>query len=384
MRLLIYLHSLEAGGAERVTANLANYWARQGWQVTIATVESIDRDFYRIDPAIRRISFEMAGASESVRQALVRNFRCARMLRKAIGDVRPHAVMSMMTNGNVILALASRGLPRLCAIGSERTFPGQYPIGRMWGYLRRFCYRGLDAVVALTPECADWILRNTFAATAPVIPNPAVWPLEAQAPYLAPETVCRPGRKVLLGAGRLSEEKDFSTLIKVFGELAAYHPDWDLAIVGGGSEYERLDEQIRQLGLSERVFLPGVVGNLGEWYERCDLYAMTSRYEGFPNTLAEALAHGLPAISFDCDTGPRDIIRHELDGLLVAPGDLAALGKALDRVMGDNALRLRLAQRSVEARDRFSIERVAGLWETLFTQKMRNPAVRRACSQEGA
>jgi glycosyltransferase involved in cell wall biosynthesis len=177
----------------------------------------------------------------------------------------------------------------------------------------------------------------------------------------------------LLGVGRLSEEKDFSTLIKVFGELAAYHPDWDLVIVGGGPECERLGALIIELGLSERVFLPGVVGNLGEWYGRSDLYVMTSRFEGFPNTLAEALAHGLPAVSFDCDTGPRDIIRNELDGLLVAPGDMSALRLALDRVMGDNLLRMRFAERSVEARERFSIERVAGLWEALFRKKFSGP-----------
>jgi glycosyltransferase involved in cell wall biosynthesis len=184
----------------------------------------------------------------------------------------------------------------------------------------------------------------------------------------------------LLGAGRLSQEKDFSTLIQVFGELAEYHPDWDLVIAGGGPEYERLSRQIRKLGLCERVFLPGVVGNLGEWYGRADLYAMTSWYEGFPNTLAEALAHGLPAISFDCDTGPRDIIRHELDGLLVAPGDVTALRLALDRLMRDNVLRTRFAERSIEARERFSIERIAGLWEKLLKKKL--PVARQAALQD--
>ena len=97
---------------------------------------------------------------------------------------------------------------------------------------------------------------------------------------------------------------------------------------------------------------------------------MSSRFEGFPNTLAEALAHGLPAVSFDCDTGPRDIIRHGIDGLLVPPDDAGALGVALSGVMADDALRARLAQRAVDARERFSIERVAAMWEQLFSEPL--------------
>ena len=383
MKLLIYLHSLEAGGAERVTASLANYWAKQGWHVTIATVESINRDFYRLDPAVDRIAFNLQKKNEGLQQTVTRTFARISTLRKAIRDTNPDAVMAMMANANIVLSLACRGFPQLCAVGSERSYPAKDVPNLFWRTLRRFCYRGLDAVVAVTPECAEWIMRNTFAPTAPVIPNPAVWPLEAHVPYISPETSCRPGRKVLLGAGRLSEEKGFAALIAVFGELAQCHPDWDLVIVGGGPEYKRLSGQVKELGLSDRVFLPGVVGNLGEWYGHADLYAMTSWYEGFPNTLAEALAHGLPAISFDCDTGPRDIIRNELDGLLVAPGDMGALRLALDRTMGDNVLRRRFAERSVEARERFSIERIAGLWEALFTKEASTFTTSRACEQTG-
>jgi hypothetical protein len=119
MRLLIYLHSLEAGGAERVAVTLANYWIKKGWQVTIVTVESVRRDFYCLDPAIQRISFEMAGKSESLRDALARNLECMKMLRKTLRATHPDAVMAMMTNANIILALACCGLPRVCAVGSE-------------------------------------------------------------------------------------------------------------------------------------------------------------------------------------------------------------------------------------------------------------------------
>lgn len=368
MKLLIYLHSLESGGAERVAANLANHWAAHDWDVTIATVETTARDFYQLHPGVRRAGFGLGGDSHSLREALVRNLDRIKALRKVLRATQPDAVLALMTNANVTLAVACHGMPRICAVGSEHIFPAQVSLGRIWDWLRRRYYSRLHAVAALTPECAQWIMQHTSAKQAPVIPNAAGWPLPMQEPVLAPDVLCRPGRRILLGVGRLADQKNFPLLIDVFAGMASAHPDWDLVILGAGAQHAMLTAHAERLHLSHRIFLPGVVGNLGQWYERADLYVMSSRFEGFPNTLAEALAHGLPAVSFDCDTGPRDIIRHEVDGLLVPRDDADALARALARVMTDDVLRARMATRAIEARERFSIERVAGMWESLFSE----------------
>jgi len=157
-------------------------------------------------------------------------------------------------------------------------------------------------------------------------------------------------------------------LLEAFVTLARKYYNWNLVILGEGPERRALETQVQAFGLDGRVFLPGRVGNVGEWYERADVYVMSSRFEGFPNALAEAMAHGLPAVSFDCDTGPRDIIRPEVDGLLVLPGNVDALTAALDRLMDDAALRAQFAARAVEVRERFSMERIAGMWEELFAK----------------
>jgi glycosyltransferase involved in cell wall biosynthesis len=374
MKLLIYLHSLEAGGAERVAVTLADYWAQRGWQVTIATVASASRDFYGHDPRVARVGFDLAGNSRNPLQAALRNVARVRALRKLIRQTRPDVALALMTNANVVLALACRGMPGVRAVGSEHIFPGQVHTPAIWEALRRMHYRGLHAVVALTSECAQWILSHTSAKKAPVIPNVAGWPLPVQEPVVPTQTLCRPGRKVLLGVGRLTEQKDFGLLINVFGRIAARYPEWDLVILGRGPQHEELLRQVQSAGLADRAFLPGVVGNLGQWYEAADMYVMSSRFEGFPNTLAEALAHGLPAISFDCDTGPRDIIRHGVDGMLVPAGDGDALAEALGTVMADDDLRARMAARATEARERFSIERVAGMWERLFAEEPSGPS----------
>jgi glycosyltransferase involved in cell wall biosynthesis len=170
----------------------------------------------------------------------------------------------------------------------------------------------------------------------------------------------------LLGVGRLSVEKNFAALVGAFGLLAPRHPDWDLVILGEGPARAALEAQVRDAGLQGRVFLPGRVGNPGEWYGHAALYGMSSDFEGFPNTLVEAMACGLPAVSFDCDTGPRDIIRHGLDGLLVPPGQAALFGAALDLLMSNDELRRAFASRATQVRERFAMPKVAAMWEALF------------------
>lgn len=367
MRLLIYIHSLENGGAERVVANLANHWASLGWAVTVVTVAPRARDFYVLDPGVGRRCLDLTGRGGGVLAGVVRTARRARALRRVLRDVQPTVALSAMHTANVVLALAARGLPGVRTVGSEHNFPPKAPMGPIWETLRRHAYGHLHAVVALTQECANWLERHSHARCVPVIPNPVAWPLSQHAPQVSPAIACAPGRQILLGVGRLSDEKNFTTLITIFARLAPAHPDWDLVILGEGPERAALAAQVRAGALAQRVFLPGSVGNIGDWYAQASLYAMSSHFEGFPNTLVEAMAHGVPAVSFDCDTGPRDIIRHGIDGLLVASGDADGMASALDRLMRDAHARAGFAQRAVDARERFSMVKISRMWEAVFT-----------------
>lgn len=368
MRLLIFIYSLGGGGAERVTVNLANYWAKRGWEITIVTLAGIENDSYELDASISRISLAEFNNEFGLISRVARHFWRVRALRRVLQETKPEVALAMMSTANVLLALATRGLPGVCAIGSERTFPPRLPLGRMWEFLRRFTYGYLDAVVALTEECAHWIGANSSARLTPVIPNPAPWPLPAHGSRIGPSEISSPERKILLAVGRLSKEKNFDVLIDVFTGLAKQHLDWDLVILGEGPAREALEAKVSANNMVAQIFLPGRAGNVGDWYNEADLYVMTSDFEGFPNSLAESLAHGVPAISFDCDTGPRDIIRHGIDGLLVPAGDTVALMSVLSDLMGDDELRKKFSQRAVDARERFSMARVTKVWEELFRQ----------------
>jgi glycosyltransferase involved in cell wall biosynthesis len=378
LKILIFTNSLAGGGTERVAATLANFWARKRWEVTVVTLNPESEDFYPLEPGVRRISLKLAGDSSNLWDALRQNVRRVAALRRVLLQLGPDVALSMMSTPNVLLAFASRNMPKLCTLGSEHCYPPHSPLGFVWSTLCSRMYGRLSAVVAMTRECAQWIGAHTSAAHISVIPNPAVCPLPDNPPRIRPEALCPPERKVLLAVGRLNAVKNYEVLTRAFAELASKFPDWDLVILGEGPERSLLESGIRDRKLETRIFMPGIAGNVGAWFARADLYVMTSRSEGFPSALAEALAHGLPAVSFDCDTGPRDIIRHGIDGLLVPPDDCAALVNALGRVMGDAVLRKQLAARAHEASERFSIEKIAGMWEEMFRELSDTQSVSKA------
>jgi glycosyltransferase involved in cell wall biosynthesis len=363
VKVLFYIHSLAAGGAERVTANLANHWAGKGCDVSIATVESATFDFYPLDASVKRFAFELSGASAGLVGAIAGNFRRIMALRRLIRTTRPDVVIAMMTMSNIQLALARVGLREIVAIGSERTHPPKMPLGAIWERLRKHSYRFLDSVVALTQESKLWLESNTNARHVVVIPNAVQWPMAKNDPVIDSASRVGADRTLVLAVGRLDQYKGFDLLIPAFASLTQDFPKWDLAILGEGPERSKLEALIEREGVVNRVHLLGRAGNVGDWYERADLYVMSSRFEGFPNTLIEAMAAGLPVLSFDCDTGPRDIIRPDCDGVLVSDSDGTALAAAMRRLMSDSVCRRRLGTRAREVTERFSMAAVASKWD---------------------
>lgn len=370
MNLLIFIHSLSSGGAERVTANLANHWAGKGRKVTVVTMASEALDFYQLHPAIKRVALDLADKSPNLFAAVINNLDRMLALRRVLREVQPNVAVGMMSSASVLLVLATMFMPKISTVISERIYPPMMKLGFMREWARRRIYPSADSVVLLTSESLAWLNTEIPSAHGVIIPNPIPYPLPVGEPCLMPSSVIGSARKLLLAVGRLDQQKGFDILIQAFVNLAPTHLHWDIVILGEGALRQTLASQVLALGLQDRVYLPGKTGNVADWYQRADIYVMSSRFEGFPNTLGEAMAHGCAAVSFDCDTGPRDLIRHEVDGLLVSNGDADALANALGRLMVDEALRRRFADCAIEIRERFSMERIANQWEALFFQEL--------------
>ena len=365
LSILFFLNSLSLGGAERATVNLANYWAGKNWEVTIVTLDSKSLDFYEIHPSIKRIALDISGNSSNCINAIFKNIYRIFVLRRLLKQIKPDIALAMMSTANILLALASIYLKKIITVGSERTFPPKVPLGRIWESLRTTFYNCLSVVVALNQESALWLAQNTKSRKINIIPNSISFPLPSTEPHIDISIIPK-GKKKLISVGRLSEEKQFDILISVFQKLIFDFPDWVLVILGEGNIRYQLEKQIKSLKIENHVFLPGNTGNIGEWYASADIYVLTSRYEGFPNSLVEAMAYGLPVISFDCDTGPRNIIRNGIDGLLVQAENVDELVKALQRLMKNENLRKRFSKRATEVRERYSQEKILCMWEELF------------------
>lgn len=362
--LMIVIHSLRGGGAERVAVDLATYWLGHGCQVSLVTQTSEAQDAYALPQGVRRHALALDTESGGGLRAIWANLRRLRALRRLMRRERPTVVLGIMTKASILAVLAARGLP--CrVIATEQTHPPVQRLPPMWVRLRHWTYPRAQAVVALTKGTGDWLDRHIPGVHALVIPNAVRWPLPQGEPVVVPPE--RAGRLRLLAVGRLHPVKGFDVLLQAFASIAELFPGWDLVILGEGEQRAALEEQIELAGLASRVNLPGWAGNIDQWYEQSDLYVLSSRVEGLSNTLLEAMASGLPCIAFDCETGPREIIRDGIDGVLVRPTeDPEALAAWLSNLMAYPVERARYARRATDVRDRFSVARVMNLWEQVF------------------
>jgi len=363
--LMIVIHSLRGGGAERVTADLASYWAGQGCRVSVVTQTGDEHDAYPLDARVTRHSLRLAGESGGGWQGLWANVRRWWALRRLIRRERPTAVLGMMTTASVLAVAAAGRKYRRRVFCVEHTHPPLQRLAPAWVRLRSWAYPRSGGVVALTQGTAQWLREALPKVSVTVIPNAICWPLAPAAPQVDPPPA--PGRYRLLAVGRLHPVKGFEVLIEAFAEIADRFPQWDLTILGEGPARDALHAQIEEVGLSGRISLPGRVGNVADWYAASHLYVLSSRVEGFSNTLLEAMASGLAPVAFDCDTGPREIVRDGIDGVLVRPaGDAQALAAHLSDLMAHPERRAILASRAGDVRERYAARRVMAMWRALF------------------
>ena len=360
MKIIIYVHCLTYGGAERMATHLANHFSDNGFDVTIVTNSEVDYVSYPLRHDVAHVVMNVGGNSETGLSALLNNFSRVRAFRKEVKQHKPDYVISMAATVNVTSAFSCIGL-NVINVGREQSYPVTDRLRKKkWMALRKLSYRWLDAIVAQTEMTAEWLLSNTSVRNVSVVPGAVVLPLDKHEPVVKPDI--GNGKKQLLAVGRLAPEKQFDHLIRAFSRACESCPDWQLVILGDGESREELERLIVELEVQDSVFLPGFVGNVGDWYEVSELVALTSAFEGYPNAVIEALAHGVPVVSYDCDAGPREIIEDNVNGILVKPDSEEDFQKGLELMMVDDEKRKAASTSAVRIVERLDIKIVCDLW----------------------
>lgn len=223
--------------------------------------------------------------------------------------------------------------------------------------MRRW-YQSLDAFVVLTGEDAARYDRH-LRGRVPIarIPNTVH---EMGGPEVDPAS------KTILAAGRLRRQKGFDMLIEAYAPVAAAHPDWHLRICGEGRLRGLYEGMIEELGLGDAVSLPGPTDDMGATMAQASMFVLSSRFEGFPLILLEAMSKGLAVVSFDCPTGPADIVDDHRNGLLVPAKDVEALTRGMLEMIEDSELRRRCSEAAVETGRNYMMEAVGPRWDELF------------------
>ncbi|WP_336149007.1 glycosyltransferase [Acinetobacter radioresistens] len=322
--------SLGSGGAERVLSGLANDWiARKSCTIEIVVLMKSD-DFYEINKNIKihRLNYNANNSSKifSLIKLIVK-------LRALIQSVKPDICFSFIRQSNIITLLASRGIKCKVVI-SERDSP-ETPISSFYNYLRKKLYPLCDGLIVQTQFYKEFVLNNIGNINQQVIPNPVR--------DIFTENIIR--ENIIICVGRLIPIKGHKYLIEAFSKCIN-KDGWELVILGDGILRKQLLRQAEELGIQNQVKLMGATRQVDQWLAKSSIFAFTSLSEGFPNALAEGMSASLPCVSFNCITGPQDLIENEKNGFLVEVGDIDNFSKNLDILIQSKELRQKIGIRA--------------------------------------
>ena len=349
MKIVIFIGGLSGGGAERVACNLCNALIANDNEVEFLTM-SDERTAYPIDnKATRYYLLKESEKKNSVYNIFLRFFRFIKYLINEEVDL--YIVMLPVT---IIMLLAFSFMTKAKIIASERADPTNYP-SKIQKLLKLLCGRA-DGWVFQTPDALKWYESRLGISEKVIIPN-------AINSSFLDMSEPKERQKIIITSGRLKTQKRHDVLVSAFSKVAYKFSDYNLVILGEGPSRGKLENQIKDLHLDKRVFLPGYVDDVKERLSSASLFVLASDYEGMPNALIEAMALGLPCISTDCDGGgARFLIRDGENGILVPKNDVDALAHALDRILSNEELAQKLGRNAEKVKEDLHPDIIYGEW----------------------
>lgn len=337
-----------AGGTERVGTLLANLLSNKGYDVTIISMEEGNKPYFELCKNINIISlFSNKGRILYRTPTLINKIRNIIKSNKIQTVIVVESILTLFT----LPALYNLNVKHIC----WEHFNFKTNLGKKSRtFARHLAARYCDYVITLTERDRNfWLTYTNHTAQIVAIPNPSPFP---------PQNYIRNHEnKIVLSIGRLNEQKGFDMLLDAWIKVVAKNPYWKLLIVGEGHLRNEFENFISKNNLSESVELVGNQANVSEYYRKADVLCLSSRYEGLPMVLLEAISFGLPIVSFDCDTGPAEILEGT-GSILVKPNDISSLASSLSLMMNDSKKRSLISEKSYEKSKLYQPEEILNKW----------------------
>ena len=350
MKIHFVVNSLVAGGAERVLILLANYFKEQGQDITIITFN--EPEVFSADKEIKRIRLHGGGIKNHMIRS-TKNLASFYFKKKN----RPDILIPFMTHTNLIGIIVGK-LYGIKVVAAEHNNHLK-EIDFIGNFTRNYGYRISDALTVLTGFDEKYYKQRKV--NVHIMPNPSTFDIF--------EEKVRNREKTIITVGDLNRyhHKGFDNLIPIITPVLKKNPEWKLKLVGGGEEgTEFLTQLVEKHGISDQVIFEGYSSNVAELMRAAEIYIMTSRFEGLPMVLLEAMSQGTTCISFDCKTGPSDIITDGVNGVLVEDQNFNAMTEALDLLINDPERRQRLANNGINSLDKFKIDAIYKKYLNIF------------------
>ncbi|WP_067133642.1 glycosyltransferase family 4 protein [Microtetraspora malaysiensis] len=357
------------GGTIRTVFNLAGYLAREHDVEIVSVVREREEPFFPVPPGVRirylddrlprrkgllsRFPSRLIPQEEAAHHWFT--LRTDLKLIRYIRGRRRGVLIGTRPGLNLIMSLAAP--PEITTIAQEHGNLGGHGPELRKQIVRR--YSRLDAVVTLTQT--DLRAYERALKTRPRLlaqmPNAVTRLTGDRSPLTA---------KTVIAVGRLTHTKGYDLLIRAWAHVAARYPDWTLRIFGDGPRREKLQASIDKRELTGKVLLMGSVPDVGPELAKASIYVLSSRREGLPMVILEAMSKGLPVVSYDCPTGPAELITHEHDGLLVKPEKIHAMADAICTLIEDEELRRTFGANALEKAARYDLDVIGSRWEELL------------------
>lgn len=346
------------GGIERAIVNTANLFQSKGHQVTILVLDACGNTFYPLNEKVRLLQLPLDFGITTKGNMITRKLRFVKHLSKlkqAFLNLQPQVIIGTEYSISIPCYLAGKKTGAKIFAWEHHHFYWLKK-SRFWNYLNKKIYPRLTAIVCLNKT--EGQLFQKLGCNTVVIPN-----------FVSRQNRAVPNSKTILSVGWLNKRKGFEIIPQIAQKVFEKYPDWRWTIIGRGEEEALLKNNITKSRLQDHVLLlPPVSFNLETTYLDAAIYVMTSRFECFPMVLLEAMSHGVPAIAFDCPTGPSFIIRDKVDGLLIEQNNINAMAEAIMDLISNEEKRKAYGYAAYDNINRFSPDKVYALWQMLFNE----------------